>query len=260
MPSLVEIKNVEKSYLKAGTYFSGSKVKVLKGISLDIEEGLCTGLIGESGSGKSTLTRLILGLEKPDKGDGTILIEGLPVHQWINGNRGKMSVIFQDYASSINPQYTIREAIMEPLRAMGQEGNLDDKIDVLLAKVNLSSDLKDRYSYELSGGQVQRVCIARAISTNPRFIVLDEAISSLDVSVQAQVLKLLHKLQIEMKMTYLFVAHDLQAVTYLCNKIAFLNKGEIVEEIMSEDLAKVQNDYAKSLLASVIPFECNYEA
>ena len=255
MPNLIEIKNIGKSYLKAGRNFRDTKVKVLKGVTFTIEEGLCVGLIGESGSGKSTLTRLILGLEKPDKGNGAILIKGLPVRQWIKANQGKMSVVFQDYTSSINPQYTVRETLEEPMRAMGHKGNLDGKIDVLLDKVSLSLDLKDRYAHELSGGQVQRICIARAISTNPKFIVLDEAISSLDVSVQTQVLKLLHKLQLEMKMTYLFVAHDLQAVAHLCNKIVFLYKGEIVKELMSGDLANAQNEYAKSLLASVIPFE-----
>ncbi|CQR74464.1 Nickel import ATP-binding protein NikE [Sporomusa ovata DSM 2662] len=253
MPNLVEINNVEKSYVKAGGNFSSSRVKVLKGVTFAIEEGLCVGLIGESGSGKSTLSRLILGLEKPDK--GAVLIEGQPVPEWIKANQGKMSVVFQDYTSSVNPKYTIKETIAEPIRAMNYAGNLEDRIDALLAKVSLSPDLKDRYPHELSGGQVQRVCIARAISTNPRFIVLDEAISSLDVSVQTQVMNLLHQLRLEMKMTYLFVAHDLQAVAHLCNKIVFLYRGEVVEQLMSADLVNAQNEYAKSLLASVIPFD-----
>lgn len=255
MPNLIEIKNVEKSYGKAGSNFSGSKVKILKGVSFTIEEGLCVGLIGESGSGKSTLARLILGLEKPDRGSGTILMEGQPVSRWIKANPGKISVVFQDYTSSVNPRYTIREAIAEPLHAIGHTENLDDKIDILLDKVSLLPDLKNRYPHELSGGQVQRVCIARAIATNPRFIVLDEAISSLDVSVQTEVMNLLHKLRLEMNLTYLFVAHDLLAVAHLCNKIVFLYRGEIVEQLMSGDLANAQSEYAKSLLASVIPFD-----
>ncbi|SDF34952.1 ABC transporter ATP-binding protein [Sporomusa acidovorans] len=255
MPNLVEINNVEKSYVKAGGKFSGSRVKILKGVTFTVEEGLCVGLIGESGSGKSTLSRLILGLEKPDKGKGSILIEGQAVPQWIKANQGKMSVVFQDYTSSVNPKYTIREIIAEPLHALGRKGSLDGEIDVLLAKVSLAPGLKGRYPHELSGGQLQRVCIARAISTNPRFLVLDEAISSLDVSVQTQAMNLLHKLRLEMNMTYLFVAHDLQVVAHLCNKIVFLYRGEIVEQLMSGNLVNAQNEYAKALLASVIPFE-----
>ncbi|EGO65119.1 ABC transporter ATP-binding protein [Acetonema longum] len=255
MPDLVRITNVEKSYCQAGAYFNGSKVKVLKGVTFTIEEGCCVGLVGESGSGKSTLTRLILGLELPDKGGGAILIEGKPVRRWIRENQGKMSVIFQDYTSSVNPRHTVGETIAEPLQAMRREENLDDDINVLLGKVSLSSDLKKRYPHELSGGQLQRVCIARAIATNPKFIVLDEAISSLDVSVQTQILSLLHNLRLEMNMTYLFVAHDLQAVAHLCNKIVFLYRGKVVEETGRDQLANVQNVYAKALLGSVIPFE-----
>ncbi|MPW27230.1 ATP-binding cassette domain-containing protein [Alkalibaculum sp. M08DMB] len=255
MKNLVEVKNIHKSYLKVGMNFSGTRIQVLNGVTFDIEEGLCVGLIGESGSGKSALSRLILGLDKPDKGQGTIHIQGQPVRQWIKKNPGKISVVFQDFASSVNPMYTIREAISEPLRASGQRGNIDAKIDELLQKVGLFLDAKDRYIHELSGGQIQRICIARAISTNPKFLVLDEAISSLDVSVQTQILDLLQQLQVEMKMTYLFIAHDLQAVSHLCNKILFLYKGEIVEELHSGQLANVQNHYAKKLLGSVIPFE-----
>ena len=147
------------------------------------------------------------------------------------------------------------EAIAEPIYASGAVKDLDQRIDRLLVKVGLEQDIKNRYPHELSGGQLQRVCIARAIATNPRFIVLDEAISSLDVSVQSQILKLLHQLRIEMNITYLFVAHDLQAVSHLCNKILFLHQGQIIEELQSGELAIAKNQYAQDLLASVIPFE-----
>lgn len=254
MNNLVEIKNVHKSYLKVGEGFSGGRVRVLEGVSFNIEQGLCVGLIGESGSGKSTLARLILGLEKADKGSGGIFIEGKPVKTWLAQNRGQMSVVFQDYTSSVNAQFTVREAIAEPLLALGRKWD-DAQIERLLEKVGLDPAFKSRYPHELSGGQLQRVCIARAIATNPRFIVLDEAISSLDVSVQAQIMTLLHRLRVEMNMTYLFVAHDLQAVAHLCNKIVFLYKGRIVEQRLSGELAQAENPYARKLLEAVIPFE-----
>ncbi|KAF5047784.1 MAG: peptide ABC transporter ATP-binding protein [Acetobacterium sp. MES1] len=253
MANLLEIKDLEKSYLQVGTNFKGARNKILNGVNLSITAGSCVGLIGESGSGKSTLARLVMGLEKPEK--GSILFEGLPVRQWLKNNKGKMSVVFQDYTASVNPRYTVTEAIAEPLCASGAEKDLDWHIEQLLVRVGLEPEVKNRYPHELSGGQLQRVCIARAIATKPRFIVLDEAISSLDVSVQAQILKLLHQLRVEMNITYLFVAHDLQAVAHLCDKIAFLYQGQIVEEVESGELARVNNHYARALLASVIPFE-----
>ena len=246
---LVEVKNIHKSYSKIGTK---GKLHVLKGINFYIEEGSCVGLIGESGSGKSTLSRLILGLEKPD--DGEIKIEGKPVKKWIKENKGKMSVVFQDYTSSANPNFTVKEVISEPLLALGQKEDIDKIVEELLEKVGLPTNLVDRYPHELSGGQMQRVCIARAISTKPKFMVLDEAISALDVSIQAQVLELLKKLKKDLDMTYLFIAHDLQAVANLCDQVLFLYKGELVENIDSSELAYVKNDYAKRLLDSVIPF------
>jgi nickel transport system ATP-binding protein len=252
MAELLEVRGLEKSYLKVGVNFEGSRVKVLNGVSLRIEAGECVGLIGESGSGKSTLGRLILGLEKPDS--GSISFEGTPQKEWLARNRGKMSVVFQDYTASVNPRYTVAEAIAEPIHASGEVADHDERLDEKLVKVGLSLDVKCRYPHELSGGQLQRVCIARAIATRPRFIVLDEAISSLDVSVQAQILKLLHRLRKEMDITYLFIAHDLQAVSHLCDKMLFLYQGQIVEELRSGELAMASNPYARDLLASVIPF------
>lgn len=247
------INHVYKSYKQSSKWFSKqNRIQVLKDISFSIPEGTCVGLIGESGSGKSTLSRLILGLEKPDKGN--IEIEGKPVTVWIKENRGQMSVVFQDYTSSANPNFTVYDVICEPLKLLGQTHNLEQTVRQLLEKVGLSDTLINRYPHELSGGQLQRVCIARAISSHPKILVLDEAISSLDVSVQAQVLDLLKQLKKEMQMTYLFIAHDLQAVTYLCDRLLFLYKGQIVEQVACKDLAHVQNNYAQKLLQSVIPF------
>ena len=245
----LQVQDINKSYKRYGIR---KKQQILKKINFSIREGECVGLIGESGSGKSTLSRLILGLEKPDSGN--ILIDGQSVKKWINKNRGKMSVVFQDYTSSVNPNFTVKEIICEPLKALGKKDNLNKLTEDLLNKVGLTIDLLDRYPHELSGGQLQRICIARAISTNPKFIILDESISSLDVSMQAQVLKLLNDLKCELNITYLFIAHDLQAVTYLCDRIIFLYRGEVVENIHSLNLSYVKNSYAKKLLSSVIPF------
>ncbi|MGM9534889.1 MAG: ABC transporter ATP-binding protein [Intestinibacter sp.] len=251
---MIEVKGIHKSYSKiGGGLFKKDKLHVLKGIDFKIEEGQCVGLIGESGSGKSTLSRLILGLEKPD--EGTITIEGKPVKAWIKENPGKMTVVFQDYTSSANPGFTIKQVISEPLVALRKTDNLDKVVIELLEKVGLSANLVDRYPHELSGGQLQRVCIARAIATKPKFLVLDEAISALDVSIQSQVLDLLKDLKKELDMTYLFIAHDLQAVANLCDEVLFLYQGNIVEKISSDRLAFAENDYAKRLLGSVIPFE-----
>lgn len=235
----LQVKDINKSYRKYGKI---EKQQVLKDVNFIIKEGECVGLLGESGSRKSTLSRLILGLEKPDS--GSILIEDLNVKKWIKENQGKMSVVFQDYTSSSNPNFTVKEIILEPLKVLGKKENLD----------KITEDLLDRYPHELSGGQLQRVCIARSISTKPKFIVLDEAISSLDVSIQAQILELLKDLKDELNITYLFIAHDLQVVTYLCDRIIFLYRGEVVENIHSLYLAYVKNSYAKRLLNSVIPF------
>lgn len=248
---MIEVKNIYKSYSKVGKS-KKNKLDVLQGIEFFIEEGECVGLIGESGSGKSTLSRLILGLEKPDK--GIINIQGKSINKWIKENRGKMSVVFQDYTSSANPRFKVKEVISEPLIAMGKTEEINKGVEELLKKVGLSNSLMDKYPHELSGGQLQRVCIARAISTKPKFMVLDEAISSLDVSIQAQILNLLKELKRDLDMTYLFIAHDLQAVANLCDKVLFLYKGKIVEEIEKENLINVKNEYAKKLLDSVITF------
>lgn len=241
----VEVGDIYKSYTK-------NKLCILKGVNFCIKAGECTGLIGKSGSGKSTLSRLMLGLEKPDS--GSILIEGDNVNTWIKKNRGGLSVVFQDYTSSVNPRFTVKKIIAEPMLAIGKKENILENIKKLLLKVGLSVDLLDRYPHELSGGQMQRVCIARAVSTNPRFLVLDEPISSLDVSMQAQIIELLKKLKSDMNMTYLFIAHDLQAVVNLCDTILFLHNGKVVENVSKDKLSQVKNEYARELLDSVMYF------
>ncbi|AOT71619.1 ABC transporter ATP-binding protein [Geosporobacter ferrireducens] len=250
---MLNVQNVYKSYRKQGSLLGKSQLQVLSGVSFEIQAGECVGLIGESGSGKSTLSRLIMDLEKPD--EGSITYEGKTIKAWKKKNPGQLSVVFQDYTTSVNPRFTLEKIIAEPMLVQNRDKNIQTEVTQLLERVGLSSQLLNRYPHELSGGQLQRVCIARAISTKPRFIVLDEALSSLDVSVQAQILDLLKELKNDLNLTYLFVAHDLQAVAYLCDKVLFLYQGRIEEQIQVADLAYTQNSYAKQLLSSVIAFE-----
>ena len=236
---LLEVRNVSKSYPVSGGFWRKKRQPVLRDVNLTLSEGSSVGLIGESGGGKSTLGRLILGLEQPDSGQ-----------VWSKEHPGQMSVVFQDYTSSANPRFTVEELIREPLDILRLDASC--AIPELLERVGLPEALRNRYPHELSGGQLQRVCIARAIATKPRFIVFDEAVSSLDVSVQAQVLELL--LELKGDMTYLFIAHDVQAVTYLCDHIMFLHEGTIAESLEKEHLARASSGYAQRLLQSVIPF------
>ncbi|MBP2664309.1 MAG: peptide transporter ATP-binding protein [Firmicutes bacterium] len=249
---MLEVKDAYKSYFTYGSLFSRKSQDILRGVTFSVGQGECVGLIGESGSGKSTLSRLILGLEQPSSGE--IFMEGESIIAWSKSHRGQMSVVFQDYTTSINSRFTVQEIIAEPLSALKKSDKLTTLILELLDKVELPTTLLKRYPHELSGGQLQRVCLARSISTQPRFIVFDEALSSLDVSVQSQILKLLRNLKNDLNMTYLFIAHDLQTITNLCDKVLFLYQGRIVEQLRTSELFKAKSEYAKNLLASVIPF------
>ncbi|WP_039960683.1 ABC transporter ATP-binding protein [Brevibacillus sp. BC25] len=246
---MLSIECVEKSYRKGGL-FSREREHVLKNISFECKSGECLGIIGESGSGKSTLGRLLLGIEKPDR--GTILFEGKKVEDR-KVRAGNISAVFQDYTSSINPFYTVEEAIREPLQ-MKREARVDalSEIDHLFYQVGLDPSYRKKYPHELSGGEVQRVCIARAVSTEPKCILFDEAISSLDGSVQMQVLELLKNLRKRYDMSYIFITHDIQAAAYLCDRIMIIRNGEIEEIVKVDQLKDVQSGYTKKLLQMII--------
>lgn len=250
---MLEVRNICKSYGKGGLWNPRPK-PVLHDVSFDVEAGATVGLVGESGSGKSTLSRLILGLERPDS--GSVRLEGLGVGQWLRRNPGRMSVVFQDYTTSVNPAYSVRSVIREPLLACGRGADSDKTVQSLMDRVGLAPNLAERLPHEISGGQLQRVCIARAIATDPRFVVFDEAISSLDVSVQTRVLDLLRELK--GNMAYFFIAHDLQAVTYLCDNILFMHQGRIVEQATGYGLADVSHPYAQKLIRSAILFRSTW--
>ncbi|MEK5448520.1 ABC transporter ATP-binding protein [Paenibacillus sp. FSL R7-0331] len=248
---MLTVDKVEKSYAGGGA-FSLKNKKVLYNISFTVEAGEVLGIIGESGSGKSTLGRLMLGIEKPDH--GSIWFEGKSIGKR-DGRRGKISAVFQDYTSSIHPYYSVEKALAEPLRLLGwKDGEIGKQIDLLLRQVGLDSSYRMKYPHELSGGEAQRVCIARAVSTEPACIVLDEAVSALDASVQFQVLELLKTLKEMYGMSYIFITHDIQAAAYLCDRMMFLRSGQIEEIVSADQLHNVQSEYSKVLLQMALRF------
>jgi nickel transport system ATP-binding protein len=239
---MLRLENISKSYTQ--------KEKVLKNVNLCLPQNASLALVGESGSGKSTLARLILGLEKADSGN--ISIEGKKLKEWKKKNKGGMSVVFQDYTSSINPRFLIKDILQEALWQEKKRLN-ETELKELLSQVELSAKVLKSYPHELSGGQLQRICIARSLVLKPRLLILDEALSSLDVSTQAQVVALLKRLQEEYKMSYLFISHDLESASAVCDEIAVLYEGQIVEKFSTCKLRDTKHFYTKKLLDSIMP-------
>ena len=263
---LLEAKNINVSFKKENqkTIFGKERQQVIKNVSLSLKKGECLGIIGESGSGKSTLGKTLIGLLKPDSGN--IIFDGVDMYNATKEEKRKIqqkiSVVFQDYTSSANPRFLVKDIIGESLRVLerklGKKIDKVSKIKELLETVGLNEGFMNRYPHELSGGQLQRVCIARAVATEPQFILLDEAISSLDASTQTQVMDLLKNLQNKYKLSYIFITHDLPSVTYMCDKVLFFHDGEIVEKVEDiYELSKVKSSYAKKLLNSIL--EINFD-
>ncbi len=205
---------------------------------------------------KSTLGRILIGLEKPDSGE--IKFQDKDIHKEANQiSRKELSIVFQDYFSSVNPRFKVADIIAEPLKLNTNLSfsDLRKELEKLIVDVGLKVEFLDRYAHELSGGQLQRVCIARAISTKPKFIMLDEAVSSLDISTQVEILNLLQELKKFYSLSYIFVTHDLLTLTYICDSVIFFKEGRIVEKVDSlEKLCEVKDDYSKALLDAVIEF------
>ncbi len=255
---LIEVKNLKKYFQVKNEFLSKEKkfVKAVDDVSFYIKKGETFGLVGESGCGKSTLGRTITRLYDATEGD--IFFEGtniakLPKKEMKNFY-SKIQTIFQDPYSSLNPNMTVRELINEPLSLHTNLNKIEinNKIKELLEMVGLSEADMDKYPYEFSGGQRQRIGIARAISTEPDFILCDEPISALDVSIQAQVVNMLEDLQKELGLTYLFVAHDLSMVKHISDRIGVMYLGKIVEISESNELYKKPlHPYTKGLLSSI---------
>ena len=257
-PVLMRTKNLKKWFpIRAGVLQrTVGWVKAVDGIDLEIRQGEILGLVGESGSGKSTAARTILQLYPPT--DGSILVDGkdltrLSEHE-LKGYRKQMQIIFQDPHASLNPRMTIERVIAEPLRihAIGDKKERRERVHHWMARVGLDPSWSGRYPHQLSGGQRQRVGIARALVLEPSFVVADEPTSSLDVSVQAQVLSLMEALQAELNLTYLFITHDLSIVRYLCDRVAVMYLGKIVEVAPTEELFNSPlHPYTRALLSAV---------
>jgi peptide/nickel transport system ATP-binding protein len=256
---ILEIQNIKTYFPKNKTFFGKTidYVKAVDDVTLDVYEGETLGLVGESGCGKTTLGRTILRLNEPTEGkiffqrNDLLRLKPEDMRQL----RKDMQIIFQDPYSSLNPRITIGEALMEPMQVhhiLSNNSQRKERVYELLNKVGLTEKQFGRYPHEFSGGQRQRVCIARALALNPKFIICDESVSALDVSVQAQVLNLLNDLKREFKFTYIFISHDLSVVKFMSDRMVVMNKGKIEEMGDADEIyLNPQSQYTKNLISSI---------
>lgn len=240
--------------------FGHTKQQVLFDVSVEVKKGTCLGILGESGSGKSTMGRVLCGLLKPDS--GKVLLNNVPVYASKSGRKelqNKLSIVFQDYTTSANPRFRVSDILKEGLyvrqRREPARFHWESEINRLLELVGLPSDFAERFPHELSGGQLQRVCIARAVACNPEIILFDEAISSLDAHTQVQIMDLLLELKEKLALTYIFITHDLTSITYLCDDVLFLYQGHVTEHLPVKRINETKDAYAKKLLESIVVFD-----
>jgi oligopeptide/dipeptide ABC transporter ATP-binding protein len=257
--TLLDVRDLKMYFpLTKGLVFqrTAGYVRAVDGISFTIERGQTLGLVGESGSGKTTLARTLVRLYKPTSGQIWFDNSDLAMLQGeqLRKIRQRVQMVFQDPFASLNPRFTIGSLISEPMHIyrIAPRGEIRERTVELLKAVGLRPDYINRYPHEFSGGQRQRIAVARALSLNPEFIIADEPVSALDVSVRAQMLNLLQRLQREFNLTYLFVSHDLSVVRHMANRIAVMYMGKIVELADREELYKApRHPYTRALLSAI---------
>ncbi|WP_035024704.1 ABC transporter ATP-binding protein [Gemmobacter nectariphilus] len=256
-PPVIEARGLVQKYESGRSLLKpGRVVRAVDGIDLAVRPGEVLGVVGESGSGKSTLGRMLLGLESPAA--GKVLFDGAAMpaprtDEW-RRLRARMQLIYQDPLAALDRRMTIADQIGEPLRIhrIAEGPELHERVAALMARVGLRPDQADRYPHELSGGQRQRVVIARALATGPKFLVCDEPVSALDVSIQAQVVNLLRDLQEQEGLTMVFISHDLKVVRNICDRVAVMYLGRVVEEAPSDQIfTDPRHPYTRALVSSV---------
>lgn len=251
---LVEVKNLRQYFPVKSGLFGSLPLKAVDDVSFQIKKGETLGLVGESGCGKTTVGRSMLQLYKPT--GGQVFFEGEEVTQRnINHYRKKMQMVFQDPYSSLNPRMTIADIVGEPLdvhKLCKSSKERKAKVQSLLELVGLNSEHANRYAHEFSGGQRQRIGIARALAVDPQFIVCDESVSALDVSIQAQILNMFKELQDRLDLSYLFIAHDILVVSYMSDRIAVMYLGKIIETAATMDVIdRPTHPYTESLFSAI---------
>jgi peptide/nickel transport system ATP-binding protein len=258
-PVLLQVNNLSTHFVRKSAWFTPKKppIKAVDGVSFEVRKGETLGLVGESGCGKTTLGRTILRLQQATS--GSVVYDGLEVFSQspaqMRSLRSRMQIIFQDPFGSLNPRMPVGRAVAEPLQLHKPElkaADRDAQVVELFAQVGLNPDQRHRYPHEFSGGQRQRVAIARALAVDPEFIICDESVSALDVSVQAQVLNLLLDLQEQRGLTYIFISHDLSVVNFIADRVGVMNQGRLVELDSAENIYRnPQNSYTQKLLEAI---------
>ncbi|WP_328992619.1 ATP-binding cassette domain-containing protein [Kribbella sp. NBC_01245] len=252
---LIKLSNVVRSYKRPRTslFKPAPVVKAVRGVSLEIKAGERFGIVGESGCGKSTLLRLLAGLDRPDSGQ--IVVDGTEISRLPERRLGflreDLQMVFQDPMSSLDPRMRVRDIIAEPLVVQGHKAS-GERVRELLEAVGLSPDAGGRYPHQFSGGQRQRISIARALAPRPRILVADEPVSALDVSVRAQVLNLITELVDSLDLTLIFVSHDLSVVRHVCDRVAVMHAGEVVETgTTGEVYTAPRHQYTRRLVSAI---------